>query len=149
MTAARTSTATVCYMPLHVTFSRSHNRVASRNKDEQKEVPGGGEVPELLSTGQLMPPRHDIRLVRAVRGNPRLASLPVTSADGEREVTEGLEVGLGSQPAGARHGPADGWPEGLKRPPEPLDSRTLRATSSSWTTSTAVGRVGRRGRRPA
>lgn len=65
--------------------------------EDGQAVLAAGEAPDLLITDQLMPRMNGIQLVRAVRNNPRTASLPVimlTSKGGERDVIEGLEAGL-------------------------------------------------------
>jgi DNA-binding response OmpR family regulator len=57
----------------------------------------GGYVPDLLITDSLMPRTNGLELVRGIRSNPALATLPVimlTSRQGEHDIIEGLETGL-------------------------------------------------------
>lgn len=57
----------------------------------------GGYVPDLIITDSLMPRTNGLELVRGIRSNPDLATLPVimlTSRQGEHDIIEGLETGL-------------------------------------------------------
>ncbi|MBA2510087.1 MAG: response regulator [Rubrobacteraceae bacterium] len=66
---------------------------------EAIEILEGGAVPDLLITDSLMPRMGGLELVRSVRNSPNsaVAGLPVimlTSRQAERDVIEGLEIGL-------------------------------------------------------
>lgn len=56
-----------------------------------------GAVPDLVITDQLMPRLNGLQLLREIRADPRLVTLPVimlTSKGSERDVVAGLHAGL-------------------------------------------------------
>lgn len=64
---------------------------------EALEILNNGATPDLLITDSLMPRMSGLELVRSIRENTALATLPVimlTSRGGEQDVIEGLETGL-------------------------------------------------------
>ena len=71
----------------------------AQDGQEALDILERGEVPDLLITDSLMPRVGGLELVRSLRNskNATVAALPVimlTSRQGERDIIEGLEIGL-------------------------------------------------------